>query len=230
MVGYRLYYRGNGDLLQEDTPCLPELLLSVPLIPQHATVDLGLCQRPPNTHRQVWLSLRWGQLLLSPGSWCAHDFVRALQESVSLVLCKFCNQILLTFKVTFPEDSQSLCWIPMLGSLLWGLELSQQCENSFGIIVLQYGSPTQQLYDGTNGDLLQEDLCYMPHLPRLLLPEPLSQKQATADPCLSNTHREGWFILLWGAQSQVGSLLLSLGPDATRLCLCPPSVTSGDEV
>ena len=92
----------------------------------------------------------------------------------------------------------------MLGSLLWGLELSQQCENSFGIIVLQCGSPTQQLYDGTNGDLLQEDLCYMPHLPRLLLPEPLSQKQATADPCLSNTHREGWFILLWGGSVSGG--------------------------
>ena len=70
----------------------------------------------------------------------------------------------------------------MLGSLLWGLELSQQCENSFGIIVLHCGSPTQQLYDGANGGLLQEDLCYMPHLLRLLLPEPLSQQQATADP------------------------------------------------
>ena len=30
-----------------------------------------------------------GPLLLSPGSWCAQDFVCALQESVSPVLCKF---------------------------------------------------------------------------------------------------------------------------------------------
>ena len=179
--------------------------------------DTALCPDPTTCHcrpgplsetpKHSQASLAQSQVgsrLLSPGSWCVHDFVRALQESVSLVLCKFCNQILLTFKVTFPEDSQSLCWIPMLGSLLWGLELSQQCENSFGIIVLQCGSPTQQLYDGTNGDLLQEDLCYMPHLPRLLLPEPLSQKQATADPCLSNTHREGWFILLWGGSVSGG--------------------------
>ena len=105
----------------------------------------------------------------------------------------------MTFKVTIPEGSQSLCWIPMLGSLLWGLELSQQYENFFGIIVLQCGSPTQQLYSGANGALLQEDVCYMPHIPRLLLPEPLSQQQATADSCLSNTHREGWFILMLGA-------------------------------
>ena len=31
-------------------------------------------------------------LLLSPGSWCAQGFVCALQESVSPVLCKFCNK------------------------------------------------------------------------------------------------------------------------------------------
>ena len=31
-----------------------------------------------------------------------------------------------------------LCWIPRLGSLLWNLELSQQCKNFFGIIVLQF--------------------------------------------------------------------------------------------
>ena len=30
-----------------------------------------------------------GSLLLSPGSWCAQNFVCALQEPVSLVLCKF---------------------------------------------------------------------------------------------------------------------------------------------
>ena len=30
-----------------------------------------------------------GSLLLSPGSWCTQDFVCALQESVSPVLCKF---------------------------------------------------------------------------------------------------------------------------------------------
>ena len=34
-----------------------------------------------------------GTLLLSPGSWCTQGFVSALQESVSPVLWKFCNQI-----------------------------------------------------------------------------------------------------------------------------------------
>ena len=58
--------------------------------------------------------------------------------SVSPVLWRFGHQILLTFKVRFPGDSQSLCWISRLGSLLWGLEFSQQCENFFGIIVLQF--------------------------------------------------------------------------------------------
>ena len=37
-----------------------------------------------------------------------------------------------------PWDSQSVCQIPRLGTLLWTLELSQQCKNFFGIIVLQF--------------------------------------------------------------------------------------------
>ena len=48
---------------------------------------------------------------------------------VSPVLWKFWNQIPLTFKVRFPGDSQSLCQSPRLESLLWGLELLQQCKN-----------------------------------------------------------------------------------------------------
>ena len=35
-----------------------------------------------------------GSLFLSPGFLCTLSFICALQESVSLVLCKFCNQIL----------------------------------------------------------------------------------------------------------------------------------------
>ena len=53
-----------------------------------------------------------GSLHLSPGSWCAQGFVCALQESISPVLWKFCNQTPLTFKVKFPGGSQSLCRIP----------------------------------------------------------------------------------------------------------------------
>ena len=43
-----------------------------------------------------------GTLHLSPGSWCAQGFACALQESVSPVLWKFCNQIPLASKVKFP--------------------------------------------------------------------------------------------------------------------------------
>ena len=39
------------------------------LSPQQATVDSCLCQRLPNTHRKVWLTLLWGHcsFLLGPG-------------------------------------------------------------------------------------------------------------------------------------------------------------------
>ena len=65
-------------------------------------------------------------------------FCCALQESFPPVLWKFCSQIPLAFKIKFPGGSQSLFWIPRLGNLLWALELLQQCQNFFGIIVLQF--------------------------------------------------------------------------------------------
>ena len=79
---------------------------------------------PPETpeHSQACL----GQslivsLLLSPGSWCAQSFVCALQESISPVLCKFCNWIPLASKVKFFGGSQSLCQIPKVGKSVLGL-------------------------------------------------------------------------------------------------------------
>ena len=54
------------------------------------------------------------------------------------VLWKSYNQISLGCKVRFPGDSQSLCQIPRLGSLMSGSEPSQQWENFFGIIALQF--------------------------------------------------------------------------------------------
>ena len=62
----------------------------------------------------------------------------SLESLFSPVLWKSCNQILLGFKVRFPGDSQSLCWIPRLGSLMWGSEPSQQWENFFVIIAFQF--------------------------------------------------------------------------------------------
>ena len=62
----------------------------------------------------------------APFSWLLMHtgLVCVLQESVSLVLWKLCDQILLASKVKFPEGSQSLCRIPKLVNLLSVLELS----------------------------------------------------------------------------------------------------------
>ena len=118
-------------------PQLLGLLQLVPLTPQQATIDPCLHHRLLR-HSQASLAQSLvGSLLLSPGSWYAQGFVCALEESVSPVLWKFCNQIPLAFKVKFPGGSPSLCHIPRLGNLLWVLQLSQQCENFFGIIVLR---------------------------------------------------------------------------------------------
>ena len=56
----------------------------------------------------------------APGSWCTQSFVCALQESVSPVLWKFCNQIPLAPKVKFSGNSQFLCWIPGWGKSVVG--------------------------------------------------------------------------------------------------------------
>ena len=59
-------------------------------------------------------------------------------KSVSPVVWKFCYQILLTLKVRFPGSSLSPCQIPRFRSLNWVLDPSQQCENFFGRIVVQF--------------------------------------------------------------------------------------------
>ena len=97
-----------------DTGCLPQETLKTP--------DSG--------------SVSWRPLLLSPRSWCMQGFVCVLQESLfHPVLWKFYNQIPLTFKVRFPGDSQSLCQIPRLGSLMWGLELHKSVRTSLALLL-----------------------------------------------------------------------------------------------
>ena len=148
-----------------------------------ATVNPHLHQRLLDSHRQVWLSLLRGP---APFSWVlVHtSFCCAFQESC------------------FPVHSQPFGWIPSLGNLLWALELLQQCEDFFGVIVLVCGSSARCLCGGANGDFLQEDLGHMPRRPGLLQLEPLSFWQATADSCLrrrhSNTRRQVWPSLLMG--------------------------------
>ena len=117
---------------------MPRLLYSVPLTPQQVTVNSCLCWRLLDTHRPSVAQSLVGSLILFPGSWCTKGFVCALQESVCPVLWKFSNQIPLAFKVNFPGGSKSLCRIPRLRNLSWAPALLQQCENIFGIIVLQF--------------------------------------------------------------------------------------------
>ena len=132
-----LYGRAKEDLCQHAPPRTAAAAGAPVCIADH-TANAPLRRRPSSTGRQIWLRL------LSPGSWCTQGFVCALHESLfPQVPWKFCNQIPLSFKVRFPGDSQSLCQILRLGSLMWGLEHLQQCEKFFGTIVLPVcGSPT----------------------------------------------------------------------------------------
>ena len=120
------------------TPGLQGPLLSVPLTPWQATVNPCLCWRLPKTHRQVWLNVLWIHCSFLPSPAVHKVLFVVFQESLSPELWKFCNQIPLNFKVRCPGDSQSLCQIPRLGSLLWGLDLSQQWEIFFGTFFLQF--------------------------------------------------------------------------------------------
>ena len=82
---------GNGDLLQKDLCQLPELLQSMPLSLQQATVDPRLRQRVLDIHRQVW-PVSYG--VTAPLFWVlvVQGFVCALQQSVSPVPeLKFCS-------------------------------------------------------------------------------------------------------------------------------------------
>ena len=107
------------------------VVLSAPAM-QQATVNPHLHERLLDTHREVWLSLLLGHcsFLLAPG---VQKAVCALEESVSPVLLKFCNQVPLAFKVKFPGCSESLCCLYRLGNLFSVLELSFQQEKFLGI-------------------------------------------------------------------------------------------------
>ena len=131
------YGRGNEDNgdLPKDFSCIVVFSASDPAA-GHCRLT-PLLETPGHSQARLAQPLVW-TLFLSPGSWCAQGFVCALQESVSPLLWTFCNQIPLASKVIFPGGYQSLCQIPRLGNLLLVLELSQQCENLFCIIVLQF--------------------------------------------------------------------------------------------
>ena len=122
---------------------------------------ISLPETPKHTQANLAQSLV-GSLLLSPGSYM-HKILFVPSNSFCFSSpWKFCNQILLTFRVRFSGDTQSLFQIPTLGSLLCGLELLHQQENFFSITVLQFVScppppalaPPWWLYSGANSDFL----------------------------------------------------------------------------
>ena len=76
----------NGDLLQNSHACSATINAPNPAAGHHRPTP------PLKTPGHSWESLGqslMGSLLLSPGSWCTQGSVCALQESVSLFLCKF---------------------------------------------------------------------------------------------------------------------------------------------
>ena len=76
---------GNGDCLQKVT-CTASRSAPTSAAGHHQPTP------PLETPGHSWASLGQslvGSLLVSPGSWCAQDFICALQESVSPVMHKF---------------------------------------------------------------------------------------------------------------------------------------------
>ena len=127
-AGCRLYGRGNGDLRQEG--CGQQAAPPGAAAASAPERTARRCQRL--THSQASLAQALGGLLpLSPESWGTQGFASFPSPLT------FCNHIPLTSR-SDSLGSQSLCWIARLGSLLWPLELFQQCLNLFGIIVLQF--------------------------------------------------------------------------------------------
>ena len=84
--------------------------------------------------------------------------------------------------------------------------------NLLGIIVLQFVGHLPGDCGEVNGDLLQEGLCHALCDPGLLYPEPLSPRQATADPYLhrrhSDTQRQVWLSLCGASGSWYAQILL----------------------
>ena len=149
--------------------------------------------------------------------------------SVSPVLWKFCNEFLLTLKFRFPGDTQSTYPIPRLESLLWGLELSQKCENFFGIIVFQFVS---HLAGSFIVDLMvtsfkriyatccaSQDCCCQSLCPRS---SPLLTHASAGD---LQTLKGSYDSVSCGSHCSFPSVLVH-----TRFCLCPPSISGGYEV
>ena len=114
------------------------LLYSLPISPWKATVDWCLQWRLVDTNRTVWLSFLWGHcsFLVSPG---AHNVLFVLSKNLFPQSCR--SSVIKSHWASMSNSLgilRSFGQIPKLGNLLWALELLEQCENFFGIIVLQF--------------------------------------------------------------------------------------------
>ena len=117
--------------------CLPGLLLPWPLSPVQANANPHVHRGPTDSQAGLAQSLV-GHVSFSLGP-CAHKVLFVPSKYLCFtVLWKLFNQILLSFKVRFSGDPQSLCQVRRLGSRMWGLEQSWQCETFLGIIVLRF--------------------------------------------------------------------------------------------
>ena len=108
-----------------------------PLSPWQATVDPCLRRRLLDPHRQVLLILLWGHrsVLLGP------DAYRVLFVPSKSLFPQSCGSSVI--KSHWPSKSNSLGVLSsfvgsQLGKSVWDLELLQQYENFFDLIVLQF--------------------------------------------------------------------------------------------
>ena len=136
-----------GHLLQKtyvSTLHFPGLLLPVP-DPSAGPVGPHLHLRLPKAHRQAWLSLLRGHPSSFLGSG-THKVLSVPSKSLLPRPVEVLQSNPTDLQSQIPWVSQSLAKSPGWEVLWGGLELSQQCENSFCIIVLQFvgrppGSP-----------------------------------------------------------------------------------------
>ena len=131
----------------------------------------GHCQPTPPLetpgHSQASLAQSlMGTLLLSPESWCTQGFS---VHSKSLFLQSYGSPVI---KSHWPLKSNSLGVLTPFarssGWQIWALELLQQCENFFGIIVLQFvghllGGSNVWLMSTSSKGIDATHLCTSPH-------------------------------------------------------------------
>ena len=145
----------------------PRQLLPVPPLLWWAPAEPCLHSRSSNTRRWFWFSFLWGHCSFAPFLWvlvhtrfCLCAGSPSLESLFPTDLWKFCNQILLGFKISVSGNSQTLSWVCRLGSLTWGSEPSQ----TVGELPWHYCSPVCVSPTRQVRDLILSWLCPSYHL------------------------------------------------------------------